>query len=146
MQKAFVLTSIGLLLFFSFISAQPVNADSLALVSKIEADQAKLNDLQVRLEQKIKDKQEALGKAQRSANENAAAADKLSDKPRHKRLARKADKKASEARKDAKAARKETAKVDKLNKEIRSTRERIAKNERRLKKYTQATRHQTVNN
>ena len=73
-------------------------------------------------------------KAQRSANENAAAADKLSNNPKHKRLAKKADRKASEARKDAKDARIETEKVDKLNKNIRVTKKRIARNQGKLNK------------
>jgi hypothetical protein len=145
MRKVLVLTPIGLLFFCISISAQPVNADSIALVSKIEADKTKLGDLQIQLDQKLKDKQEALSKAQRSANENEDAASKLSNNPRHKKLARKADKKATDARKDAKVARRETERVDDLNKEIKSTQKRIAKNEGRLKKYTQPrTKHKTA--
>jgi hypothetical protein len=67
-------------------------------------------------------------------------ADRLSSNPRHKRLARKADKAASEARKDARSARKETDKVDRLNKDIRSTKKRIAKNETRLNKLVKSAK------
>jgi hypothetical protein len=137
MQKLLLLTSIGLLLFCISVSAQEVNKDSLSLVSKIEADQSKLDDLQIQLEQRMKSKKEALDRAQRSADDNANAADKLSDNPRNKRLAKRADKKAGDARKDAKVARKETDRVEKLNKEIRVTKKRIEKNEGRLKKITQ---------
>jgi uncharacterized protein YhaN len=137
MQKILLITTAFLLVFSISISAQTVNQDSLSLISKIEEDQQKLSDLQMRLEERSKIKKEALAKAQKSADENAEAADKLSSDPRHKRLAKKADKAASEARKDAKTARKETDKLDRLNKEIRDTKKRIAKNEKRLKKYTQ---------
>lgn len=139
MRKLLVLTPIVLLLFCNVLSAQVDNADSVALVAKIEADQLKLNDLQVQLEQRVKIKQEAMEKAQRSANENAAAADKLSNNPRHKRLAKKADKKAGEARKDAKDARIEAGKVDKLNKTIRAAQKRIAKNQGKLNKLRNRT-------
>jgi hypothetical protein len=134
MQKLLVLTPVVMLLFCNILFAQVDNADSLSLAAKIEADQVKLNDLQLQLEQRMKIKQDAMEKAQRSANENAAAADKLSNNPRHKRLAKKADKRASEARKDAKDARIETDKVEKLNKNIRSTKKRIAKNQGKLNK------------
>jgi hypothetical protein len=139
MQKLLVLTPIVMLLLCNVLFAQTDNADSLSLVAKIEADQLKLNDLQIQLEQRIKTKQEAMEKAQRSANENAAAADKLSNNPKHKRLAKKADRKASEARKDAKDARIETEKVDKLNKNIRVTKKRIARNQGKLNKLKSRT-------
>lgn len=134
MQKLLVLIPVVMLLFCNALFAQVPNADSLSLVTKIEADQLKLNDLQVQLEQRMKIKQEAMEKAQRSANENAAAADKLSNDPKHKRLAKKADRKASEARKYAKDARIETQRVDKLNKNIRAAKKRIAKNQGKLNK------------
>jgi hypothetical protein len=140
MQRLLVLTTAILLVFSISTSAQEVNKDSLSLVSKIEEDQSKLADLQTQLEERSKIKKEALSTAQKSANQNAEAADKLSDDPRHKRLAKKADKAASEARKDAKTARKETDKVDRLNKDIRATKKRIAKNEARLNKFVKAAK------
>jgi hypothetical protein len=135
MQKTLVLILFGSSLFCTTTSAQQVNKDSLSLISKIEADQSKLVNLQSQLDQKIKSKEEALAKAQQSANINATAADKLSDNPRSKRLAKRAHKRAGEARQDAKNARKESAAVDKLNKDIRVTKKRIAKNQKRLNKY-----------
>jgi hypothetical protein len=139
MQRSLLLIASFIIVFCISTAAQTENRDSLALVSKIEEDQSKLTDLQTQLEERLKIKKEALAKAQKSADENADAADRLSSDPRHKRLAKKADKAASAARKDAKAARKETDRVNRLNKDIRSTKKRIAKNEKRLKKYTQAT-------
>lgn len=137
MQKLLLITATVLLGFSISTSAQELNKDSISLVSKIEDDKSKLSDLQTQLEERLKSKGDAIAKAQRSANANSSAADKLSDDPRNKKLAKKADKSSSVARKDAKAARIETGKVDKLNKNIRSTKKRIAKNEKRLKKYTQ---------
>lgn len=116
------------------ISAQEVNTDSLSLVSKINSDQIKLDKLQSQLEQQIKKKEDATMRAQRSANENLKAANKLSDKPGNKKLARRADKKASIAKRDAKKARKASERVDDLQKDIQNTKERIAVYHGRLNK------------
>jgi hypothetical protein len=137
MQKILLITATILLGFTISTSAQTVNKDSLSLVSKIEDDKSKLADLQTQLEERLKIKGDAIAQAQKSANANSTAADKLSDDPKNKKLAKRADKSSSAARKDAKTARIETDKVEKLNKNIRSTKKRIAKNEKRLKKYTQ---------
>jgi hypothetical protein len=139
MRKLLLITATVLLGFSISTSAQELNKDSISLVSKIEDDKSKLADLQTQLEERLKSKGDAIAKAQRSANANSTAADKLSDDPRNKKLAKRADKSSSVARKDAKDARIETSKVEKLNKNIRSTKKRIAKNEKRLKRYTQAT-------
>ena len=137
MKRTVLLTVAFFLAFCISTSAQTQNTDSLSLVSKIDEDKSKLADLQTQLEERLKLKREAIAKAQRSANANSTAADKLSDDPKNRKLAKRADKSSSAARKDAKAARRETDRVDKLNKNIRSTKKRIAKNEKRLKKYTE---------
>jgi hypothetical protein len=135
MQKILLLTTIGLLFFYMFSSAQQINADSLSLVSKINADQLKLDKLQSQLEQKTKDKQDALASAQKSANKNSTAADKLSDNPHNKKLARKANKKAGNAKSDARKARKASDRLDKLQKDIQDVKNRIANNQGKLNKY-----------
>jgi hypothetical protein len=140
MKRSLLITAAFVVVLCVSSAAQTENTDSLSLITKIEEDRSKLADLQLQLEERLKIKKEALGRAQNSANENADAADRLSNNPRHKRLARKADKTASEARRDAKAARKETDRVDKLNKEIRSTKKRIAKNEKKLNKLVKAAK------
>lgn len=137
MKRTVLLTVAFFLVFSIAASAQEVNKDSLSLVTKISEDKSKLADLQTQLEEHLKLKGEAIAKAQRSANINSTAADKLSDDPKNRKLAKRADKSSTAARKDAKAARRETDRVDKLNKNIRSTKKRIAKNEKRLKKYTE---------
>jgi hypothetical protein len=137
MQKVLLLTSIGLLFLCMSLSAQKVNTDSLSLVSKISADQLKLGKLQNQFEQKTKNKQDASAQAQKSANENSTAADKLSDDPENKKLARKANNKASDAKSDSRNARKESNSLDKLNKDIQDLKNRIANNQVKLNKYIQ---------
>ena len=76
--------------------------------------------------------------AQKSANANTDAANKLSDDPQNKRLARKADNKASDAKSEARYARKEERRLDNLNKDIRDLKNKIADEELKMKKYTLA--------
>jgi len=137
MQKVLLLTSIGLLFFCMSVSAQKVNTDSLSLVSKISADQLKLGKLQNQLEQKTKNKQAASEQAQKSANENSNAANKLNNHPENKKLARKANNKAGDAKSDSRNARKESNRLDKLNKDIQDLKNRIADNQVKLNKYIQ---------
>lgn len=137
MKKVMYVNAIALLFLGMSVTAQKRTSDSLSLVSKIEADQAKLNDLQSQLDLRKMSQQEAVAKAHRSAGENVTAADKLSDNPKNKKLAKRAHKNAGEARQDAKAARKETDRVNKLNKEIKSTQKRLDKNQSKLNKYRQ---------
>jgi len=137
MKKALLLTSIGLLFLYMSVSAQKVNTDSLSLVSKISADQLKLGKLQNQLEQKTKNKQDASDQAQRSANDNSNAADKLRDEPGNKKLARKANNKAGDAKSDSRNARRESDRLDNLNKDIQVLKNRIADNQANLNKYIQ---------
>src|ERR1044072_6233817 len=140
MKRTLLITTAILLVCSMSTSAQELNKDSVSLVTKIDEDKSKLTDLQTQLEERLKIKGEAIAKAQRSANINSTAADKLSGDPKNRKLAKRADKSSSAARKDAKTARRETDRVEKLNKNIRATKKRIAKNEERLKKYTE-TKH-----
>ncbi|HUR31272.1 MAG TPA: hypothetical protein VMZ69_07550 [Saprospiraceae bacterium] len=135
MQKVLLLTSIGLLFFCMSSFAQKVNTDSLSLISKISADQLKLGKLQNQLEQKTKNKQDASEQAQKSANENSTAADKLRDNSENKKLARKANNKASDARSDSRNARIQSERLETLNKDIQDLKNRIADNQAQLNKY-----------
>jgi hypothetical protein len=137
MQKVLLLTSIGFLFIRMSVSAQNVNADSLSLVSKINADKLKLEKLQDQLTQRTKRNQDASAEAQRSANQNSRAADKLSDNPRNKRLARRANRHAGDAKRDARNARKASDRLDDLQKNIQDLKERIAENQTKLNKYIQ---------
>lgn len=137
MKKLMLLNAVALLVLCMSVTAQKRTTDSLNLVSKIDADQMKLKELQSQLDLKIMSQQEAIAKAHRSASENVNAADRLSDNPRNRKLAKRAHKNAGEARRDAKNAREETARVNKLNKEIKSTKKRLARNQSRLTRYIQ---------
>ena len=137
MQKVLLLTSIGLLFFCISTFAQKVNTDSLSLVSKISTDQLRLGKLQNQLEQKTKNKEDASAQAQKSADENSAAADKLRDNSDNKKLARKANNKAGNAKSDSRHARRESNRLDELNKDIQEVKNRIANNQVKLNKYLQ---------
>jgi hypothetical protein len=136
MQKV-LLTSIGLLFLCLSVSAQNINTDSLSLVSKISADQLKLGKLQNQLEQKTKSQVDASEQAQKSANENSTAADRLSDNPENRKLARKANNKAGSARSDSRNARRKSNSLDNLNKDIQDLKNKIADNQVKLNKHIQ---------
>ncbi len=138
MKKTLLLTSIGMLLICSGAFAQQANTDSLTLVSKISKDQLKLGELQNEIAQKTTNKQNASEKAQKSADDNSAAANKLSDNPDDKKLARKADNKAGDAKSDARNSRKETRRLDSLNKEIKELQDKIAGEQSKLNKFINA--------
>src|SRR5882757_6004926 len=127
-MKKFTLLFIAGVLFFSVAgSAQVFNKDSLKLVEGIQKDQVKLAKMQNSLSDKTKEKEEATQKAQESADDNRKAANKLGKDPQDKKLARKADNEASDARRDAKRARIAVDRVESLNKDIRNLTEKIAK-------------------
>jgi hypothetical protein len=135
MKKNLLLTLLGLLSFGWGASAQMVNKDSLSLVSKINSDKEKLTKLQNSVDDMTKEKQRTAEQAQASADDNRKAANRLSNDPEDKRLARKADNEASDARTDAKRARKADDRLEDLHKDIRNLTEKIAKEETKLNKY-----------
>lgn len=137
MKKVLLLTSIGLLFFCMSVSAQKVNTDSLSLVSKISADQLKLGKLQNQVEQKTKNQVDASEQAQKSANENSTAADKLSDNPENRKLARKANNRASDAKSDSRSARRESNNLNNLNKDIQDLKNKISNNQVKLNRHVQ---------
>jgi cell division septum initiation protein DivIVA len=136
MKKTFLLIPVCLLIFSVSSFSQNINTDSLALISKISSDKLKLGKLQNEIEQKTKNKMDASMQAQKSANENTNAANKLSDDPQNKKLARQADNKAGDAKSEARNARKEERRLDNLNKDIRDLKNKIADAELKMKKYT----------
>jgi len=133
MQKLFLLISCGLLLFCIPLSGQ-LKKDSLSLVSEIYRNQLKLGKLLGQLEQKTNKKQDASEKAQNSSNKDSTAADKLSDNPDNKKLARKAKNTANDARKDSLNAVIESENLDKLHSDIQSLKHKIENNQARLNK------------
>jgi len=138
MKKTLFVSVCCLLFCCTAAFAQKANTDSLALVAKISECQLKLGKLQNEVDQKTKNKEDAADKAQRSADENAIAATKLSDNPNDRKLARKADNKAGDARGDARTARREANRLEKLNKDIYNLKNKIADQQAKLNKYVPA--------
>ena len=116
-------------------SAQKSNTDSLKLVVKISEDQLKLGKLENQVGGKTKVKNEAADQAQVSADANTNAAERLSNDPQDKKLAKKADRKAGDAKSDARRARKDTERLDDLNHNIEALESRIAKEQEKLNRY-----------
>ncbi len=138
MKKSLLLSILSVLFFTVVASAQIVNKDSLKLTERIREDQEKLTKLQNSVSDKTKEKEETAAKAQESASDNQKAANKLGGDPQDKKLARRADHAASDARSDAKKARRASDKLEDLNKDIRNLTEKIAKEQSKLNTYIQA--------
>jgi hypothetical protein len=136
MQKKCCFIVACVLAFSISASAQKINTDSLKLVSKISEYQLQRAKLMNMVEKATKDKQEAALQAQRSASENSEDAARLSSDPQNKKLARKADNAASDARRNSKRARAANDNLDNLNKNIGKLTEKIASEQSKLIKYT----------
>lgn len=143
MKKLFLLISGGL--FFCMSVSGQVNTDSLSLVSEISQDQLKLGKLKNQLEQQENNNKNASEKAQSAANQNSTAADKLSDNPNNKNLARKAKNRAVDARKDSRRARNESKMLDKMNRDILYLENRIAANQVKLNKHIKVGTYRMAN-
>jgi hypothetical protein len=142
MKKLFLLLTTGLAFLCTQVSGQQhitgqqINTDSLKLISSISDHRLKLAKLQNMIDQKTQNKADAAEKAQMSANDNATAANNLSENPQDKQLAKNAANKADDAKSDAKKGRKESARLDKLHKDIRDLKSKIADEEVKLSQYT----------
>lgn len=75
--------------------------------------------------QKTLNKEGAALKSQSSANDNADAAERLSNDPDNKKLANDASNKAGDAKSDAKNSRKQSGKLDNLNQKIMDLKTKI---------------------
>ena len=135
-MKRIILSTIAIFLTGSYILAQNVNTDSLKLLAKISEDKVKLGKLINQVDDKTKNKLNASVEAQKSADDNAKAALKLTDDPENKKLAKNAENKADDAKADSRDARKEAGKYEKLNDDIRKLRIKILKEENEMAKYT----------
>ena len=136
MQKKSVLLFVGLVALSLAVSAQKINTDSLSLVSKISENQLKRAKLQNTVDQTMKDKADAATKVQNSANQNNEDANRLSNDPQNKNLAKKADNSAEDARRDSKRARSANKKLHDLNKEIAKLDDKITSEQKKLAVFT----------
>lgn len=141
MKKNLISLSIPLLSLLHLALAQTPNKDSITLVNKITGDKEKLAKLEAQVPDLTKQREETAAKAQESADANRKAANKLSNDPQDKRLARRADNMAGDARSDAKKAREAESRLNKTDRQITVLKERIAKEEEKLRKFTQVDSH-----
>ena len=135
MLKVILLASIGVSFLCVKASGQQINTDSLKLITKINDDQLKLGKLQNTVDQKTKDKGEDVIAAQKSADKNATAANKLSNDPENKKDARQANNSAADAKSNARKARQAANRLDKTNKDIADLESKIAKEQAEMNRY-----------
>ena len=88
--------------------------------------------------QKTLDKEGAALKSQSSANDNATAAERLTNDPDNKKLANEASNKAGDAKSDAKNSRKQSGKLDELNQKIMDLKIKIASEQYKLSLFSPA--------
>jgi hypothetical protein len=144
MLKVILLASIGVSFLCVKASAQKINTDSLKLITKISDDQLKLGKLQNTVDQKTRDKGDDAIAAQKSADKNATAANKLSNDPENKKDARQANSSAANAKSNARKARQAANRLDKTNKDIADLESKIAKEQAELNKYLKLTNNMSV--
>lgn len=126
----------GLVAFSLAATAQKINTDSLSLVSKISEYQLKRAKLQNTVDQTVQDKTDAAAKVQISANQNSEDANRLTNDPQNKNLAKKADHSAGDARRDSKRSRNANNKLRDLYKEIAKLDDKITGEQRKLAVFT----------
>jgi cell division protein FtsL len=143
MLRVILLASIGVSFLCVNASAQKINTDSLKLIAKISDDQLQLGKLQNTVEQKTRNKEDGAIAAQRSADQNATAATRLSTDPQNKKDARQADNSAGDARTNARKARKAADRLDKVNKDIADLQSKIAREQAELNRYRGMTSNVT---
>jgi hypothetical protein len=139
MKKALYLLPVALLFFCATVTAQQVNIDSLTLIAQISQDQLELGKLQNTVYQKTMNKEGAALKSQSSANDNAEAAERLSNDPDNKKLANDASNKADDAKSDAKNSRKQSGKLDDLNQKIMDLKTKINGEQYKLSLFSPAS-------
>ena len=138
LQKLFLIGSI----FFALPSSAQNNDQNekqiIKLQAKVSEDSAKLVKLNSLMPDFEKQKRQTADQAQQSADNNKTAAERLSNDPQDRKLARKADNAASDARNDAKKARVAADKLDDLNLDIKKLTKQLEKERDKLDQYLHA--------
>jgi len=142
MKPANVLLTACLIVLSASVSAQAVSKDSISTLNqqkeaiviskRINDNKLKLAKLENTVEKKTQNVQVTGDEAQKSANANGQAADKLTNDSQDKKLASNASKSAKEAKHDAKEARKANASLENLKKDIETLKSKIATDESKL--------------
>jgi len=122
---------------FAQVSADSINTlkqqkQSLELSNKINEHKMQLAKLENTVDKKTRKMEQTATDAQKAADENAAAASKLSEDAQDKQLAKKAEKAGNTAKKNAKRARVAAENLADLKKEIESLRNKISEDETKL--------------
>jgi hypothetical protein len=138
LQKLFFVGSIFSALFSSAQNNDQGEKQIIKLQAKISEDSAKLVKFNSLLTDYEKQKKETAEQAQQSADDNKRAAEKLSNDPQDRKLARKADNAASDARSDAKKARLAAVKLNDLNQDIKKLTKQLEYQRDKLDKYLHA--------
>jgi predicted nucleic acid-binding Zn-ribbon protein len=138
LQKLFLIGSI----FFALASSAQNNDQNekqiIKLQAKVSEDSAKLVKFNSLMPDFEKQKKQTADQAQQSADDNKTAAERLSNDPQDRKLARKADNAASDARSDAKKARVSADKLDDLDQDIKKLAKQLGKERDKLDTYLHA--------
>jgi predicted nucleic acid-binding Zn-ribbon protein len=147
-NRLFAVAAIFLMSFSAY--SQVVSSDSidvlkarkemLGISRKLNACRLELAEKENEVLEKTNAVTNAAVEAQRSADDNKAAAVSLEQDPQDRKLARRAKKAARQAHRDAKNARKAQDRLEKLNREIESLKKQIAEYEAKLKEFPAAIR------
>jgi len=106
--------------------------DILELEKLVNTQKLKLASLENSMESKRRDMESARKEAQKSADDNAEIAAKLSSDPDDRKLARKAKRAAKNAKRDARQSRQETDDFEDLQRNIDTIKKKLADNEQKL--------------
>lgn len=137
-----IITALSLILLAFPLTAQVVSKDSLSnlkeqrqmleIGKRLNGNKMELAKLENEREGKVTAVTQTSENAQKSADANKQAADKLGDESQDRKLARRANNSAGSARSDAKRARKAGYSLEKLDKDISSLKVSIQEDERKL--------------
>lgn len=137
-----IIFCLGLVLLAFPLTAQVVSKDSLSnlkeqkqmleISKRVNENKMQLAKLENEREEKVMEVSQTSENAQKSADANKQAADKLGDESQDRKLARRASNSAGSAKSDAKKARKAGYSLEKLDKDINSLRISIQEDEKKM--------------
>lgn len=137
-----IIYALSLILLAFPLTAQVVSKDSLSILKeqrqmleigkRLNENKLELAKLENEREEKVTAVSQTSENAQKSADANKQAADRLGEESQDRKLARRANSSAGSARADAKRARKAGYSLEKLDKDISSLKASIREDEEKL--------------
>lgn len=137
-----IISALSLILLAFPLTAQVVSKDSLSnlreqrqmleIGKRLNENKLELAKLENEREEKVMAVSQTSENAQKSADANIQAADKLGEESQDRKLARRASNSAGSAKADAKKARKAGYSLEKLDKDINSLKASIQEDEKKL--------------